>query len=62
MATADNLSSVIVTSGKPDSEELNNGYCSFRWLHLDHLSENDFTFPADKKVARLLLESLNNKY
>ena len=27
---------------------------SFRWISLSEISENDFTFPIDKKVAQLL--------
>jgi len=29
---------------------------SFRWIKLANLSENDFTFPIDKHVAKLLLD------
>jgi 8-oxo-dGTP pyrophosphatase MutT (NUDIX family) len=30
---------------------------SFRWIALDRLSEDDLTFPIDKKAARLFLQS-----
>ena len=29
---------------------------AFRWLKLDTLSADDFTFPIDKYVAKLLIE------
>lgn len=58
-ASAKDLSSVLVSDKKPDVTVLKNGFCSFRWLALDHLSENDFTFAADKKVASLLRDSQN---
>jgi 8-oxo-dGTP diphosphatase len=31
---------------------------SFRWVKLADLSEDDFTFPTDKHVAKLLIESI----
>jgi len=31
---------------------------SFRWIKLNQLKENDFTFPIDQYVAKLLLQSL----
>ncbi len=59
--SAKDLSSVPVSEKKPDVTTLTNGFCSFRWLALEKLAENEFTFPADKKVALLLLNSLNKK-
>jgi hypothetical protein len=29
---------------------------TFRWLKLSELSEDDFTFPIDKHVAKLLID------
>lgn len=60
--TALNLSSIVVSSSKPEIRKLTNGFCSFRWLPLDQLSEDEFTFTADRKVAALLLESLKRQY
>lgn len=37
-----------------DFRELKEGAQSFRWVHMNHLSENDFTFIIDKKVAEML--------
>lgn len=31
---------------------------SFRWIKLNEMKENDFTFPIDQHVAKLLLQSL----
>lgn len=59
LVKADNPASVPVSDKKPDVKTLTNGYCSFRWLALEHLAESEFTFPADKKVALLLRDSLN---
>ncbi len=33
---------------------------SFRWLKLATLKEDDFTFPIDRHVARLLINSVND--
>lgn len=55
LADAGNLSMVKVSPNKPEPGLLRNGYCSFRWLPFALLSEDEFTFPADKTVARLLL-------
>ena len=39
-----------------DFPELKNGNMSFRWVSLAQLSEEDMTFPVDKKVVGLLKE------
>jgi hypothetical protein len=31
---------------------------SFRWINLEDLTEDDVTFPADKHVVKLLLNSI----
>jgi hypothetical protein len=36
--------------------ECSNGDLCFRWLSLELLKEEEFTFPADKKVAAMLKE------
>jgi len=36
--------------------EIKEGAISFRWLDIQSISEKDFTFPIDKKVASLLKE------
>jgi 8-oxo-dGTP diphosphatase len=38
-----------------DFTALIDGAQSFRWISLNELSEEDFTFPIDKKVASMLL-------
>jgi 8-oxo-dGTP pyrophosphatase MutT (NUDIX family) len=58
---SDESSSVVVSEFKPENKILKNGHCSFRWITLDKLSTDDFTFPADKKVAALILELRNGK-
>lgn len=37
-----------------------NGAQTFRWIPLDDLSENDFTFVIDRKVATLISEQKDN--
>ena len=39
-----------------DHPQLKEGAQSMRWIDLNHLSENDFTFIIDKKVAEMLLD------
>lgn len=50
------LSSLQVTvKQKPfDFDETKEGAISFRWFPLDTISEEQFTFPIDKKVAGML--------
>ncbi|MDY6800861.1 MAG: NUDIX domain-containing protein [Bacteroidota bacterium] len=44
-------------SEKPfDFTELKNGNMSFRWVALSQITEEDMTFPVDKKVISLLKE------
>jgi len=38
-----------------DFEHVKEGAQSMRWVSLDEMSENDFTFIIDKKVAEMLL-------
>ncbi len=47
-----------VSAKKFDFENLIPGAESFRWIPLNQISEKDFTFPVDKKVA----EMIKNKY
>jgi 8-oxo-dGTP diphosphatase len=45
----------LKTSDKPfDFEEAKDGAISFRWLPINTLSAESFTFPIDKKVAVML--------
>lgn len=39
-----------------DFDEIKEGAQSMRWIDMKHLSENDFTFIIDKKVAEMLLD------
>ena len=48
-------------SDKPfNFEEEKNGAQSFRWVNLNDLSEEEMTFPVDKKVVNLLKEKYCN--
>jgi len=52
----------LKTSDKPfDFEEAKEGAISFRWLTINTLSEETFTFPIDKKVAIMLKEGREGK-
>lgn len=47
----------FTTSSEPfDFPERKEGAWVFRWIPLNKISENDFTFVIDQKVARLLKE------
>jgi len=39
-----------------------NGNQSFRWVSVEKLNSEDFTFPIDKHVALLLKENINGKH
>lgn len=41
-------------STTPHDYTLNEGAQSFRWIHLDHIKEDDLTLIIDKKVAELM--------
>lgn len=41
-----------------DFPEMKNGMQSFRWKALKNLTEDDVSFPVDKKVVRLLKEKM----
>ncbi len=45
-----------------DFPEMKNGCQSFRWVSLEKINPDDFTFPIDKHVAHLLKEYLIRKY
>jgi ADP-ribose pyrophosphatase YjhB (NUDIX family) len=45
---------IRITTNPFDFEEKKNGAQAFRFISLDTISENDFTFAIDKKVAVLL--------
>lgn len=46
----------LVSEKIHDYPELKEGAQSFRWIDMKHLSENDFTFIIDKKVAEMLID------
>jgi len=48
------------TTHKFDFPELVEGAQCFRWIKLKQLSEDEVTFPVDKKVVRLLHHDLHN--
>ncbi len=48
-----------VTTLKFDFKNTVEGAQTFRWISLKDLSEEDLTFPIDKKVARMLMDALN---
>ncbi len=47
--------SFSVSEKAHDFKQLKEGAQSMRWIDLNHLSENDFTFIIDKKVAEMLI-------
>jgi len=42
-----------------DFPELKNGNMSFRWRKISELSEEELTFPVDKKVAEIIKSKFN---
>jgi len=50
----------LISHKKFDFPEKTEGAQSFRWLSLSNLSEDDVTFPIDKKVVGMLLNSPND--
>ena len=44
-----------------ENEEIKNGFQSFRWIKLKELTEDEFTFPIDKKVTGLIISSVRDK-
>ena len=47
---------VHISTAPFDFKEKKEGAQAFRWLPLDGISENDFTFVIDRKVATILAE------
>lgn len=45
------------TDKKFDFPEITDGTQCFRWLKIDELSEDDFTFPIDKKIVTMIQSS-----
>ena len=50
---------IITTSKKFDFKKKVEGAQAFRWLDINKISENDFTFIIDRKVAGLIYEQKN---
>lgn len=46
----ESLTTTNISNNKPEKE----GAQSFRWMAIEELNANNFTFPIDKKVAELL--------
>jgi mutator protein MutT len=49
-----NTKKILTSTKEFDFAEIIDGAQTFRWLAIENISENDFTFPIDKKVATLL--------
>jgi ADP-ribose pyrophosphatase YjhB (NUDIX family) len=49
---------IPVTKKQFDFPEIKEEAQTFRWIALKDLSENDFTFPIDKKVAEMLRKNI----
>lgn len=52
--------SFSISSKKFDFKKKTEGAQSFRWLEIDKISENDFTFVIDRKVATMIAEQKKN--
>jgi 8-oxo-dGTP diphosphatase len=52
--TSQNSATIVTAHRKFDFTTKKEGAQSFRWRQLNEISEDDFTFSIDKKVARLL--------
>ncbi len=50
---------LAISSKKFDFKKKEEGAQSFRWLDIDKISENDFTFVIDRRVAGLISEQKN---
>jgi 8-oxo-dGTP diphosphatase len=50
---------VTVKEKSFDFDEVKEGAISFRWIPLKAISEEQFTFPIDKKVAEMLKERVS---
>lgn len=48
-----------ISESEFDFDELKEGAQAFRWLKVDELHENNFTFAIDKKVSSLLNKKLH---
>lgn len=53
---------VPISQSTFDFPEMKNGCQSFRWVSVENIIPDDFTFPIDKHVAHLLKEYLIRKY
>jgi 8-oxo-dGTP diphosphatase len=47
---------VPITNKRFDFKKKEEGAQCFRWLEIDNISENDFTFVIDRKVANMITE------
>jgi 8-oxo-dGTP pyrophosphatase MutT (NUDIX family) len=56
LVNSPDISEITVSDRKMNPFECSNGDLCFRWLSLELLKEEEFTFPADKKVAAMLKE------
>lgn len=44
-----------------DFDQMENGNQSFRWVSINEINPNEFTFPIDKHVAHLLTDYFSDK-
>jgi 8-oxo-dGTP diphosphatase len=49
----------MTTEKKFDFPEIIDGAQGFRWIKIDELSEDDFTFPIDKKIVMMIKSSFH---
>ncbi len=61
LVEASDADRVRITEPPENKDNLPEGYCSFRWLPMELVTEDVFTFPADKKVALLLGSAFDSK-
>ena len=53
---------ISVTQKRFDFPEEKEEAQTFRWIPLKDLSENDFTFPIEKKAAKMLMEKDSRRF
>jgi ADP-ribose pyrophosphatase YjhB (NUDIX family) len=59
LVEASDVGRLNISEPADNKDNLQEGYCAFRWLSLESVTEDAFTFPADKKVASLLRKAFH---